>query len=317
MLLPPTSTSILHYEENVDAPLCHCRRRHSDNPGRSSSAPRPFVSTKGSEHDTILAGKTALVTGASSGLGVAFAHELAVRGANLVIAARREERLRQVASDLHNRHGVTITEVPLDLSDAAARTSLFDRLVASGTIIDVLVNNAGRGAFGDFLTIPWHSERDLLEVDVLALVHLTKLFVPGMISRGFGYVLNLASTASFQPTPLQATYGAAKAFVLSLSEAISYELRGTGVSVTAVCPGPTDTEFFAIGGRGPTAFEKRSLMRSDRVARLAVHAALKCRRSVVPGASNRIGALAGRFLPRSISLPVVERLLRPNPPARS
>ncbi len=275
------------------------------------------MSTKRSANARSFAGKTALVTGASSGLGVAFAHELAGRGAHLLIAARREERLRQVASDLRDRYGATVTEVPVDLSDAAARTSLYDRFAANGTIIDVLVNNAGRGAFGDFLSIPWHSERELLEVDVLALVHLTKLFVPAMVSRRFGYVLNLASTASFQPTPHQATYGAAKAFVLSLSEAMGYELRGTGVSVTAVCPGPTDTEFFAVGGRGPTAFEKHSLMRSEQVARLSVDAALRGRRSIVPGASNTIGALAGRLLPRGVSLPVVERLLRPNSQATS
>ena len=240
----------------------------------------------------------ALVTGASSGIGADVARELAVRGAHLVLVARREERLRALADELEKAHGVRTRVVAMDLAAPEAPRLLHEQMTREGIAVDVLVNNAGFGVFGPFLDVPWERDRQMLELDVLALVHLTKRFASDMRARGFGRVLQVASIGAFQPSPTYATYSAAKAFVQSFGEALACELRGTGVSVTVVSPGVTETEFFAVAGQQRSLFQRLTVMSSAKVARSAVRALERGRPLVVPGFANAMTAWSMRLLPR-------------------
>jgi hypothetical protein len=257
-----------------------------------------------------LRGRWSLVTGASSGLGVDFARELAARGSNLVLVARREERLQVVAAELRQRHRVEAEALAADLAAPGAPQQLFDHLQQAGRQVDVLVNNAGLGLYGPFLEIPWQREAGMLQLDVVALVHLTRLFVPGMRQRGFGRVLQVSSVGAFQPTPLYASYSAAKAFVLSYGEALNFELRGTGVSCTVVAPGITATEFLQVSGQTATLYQRLMLMTSAEVARVGVRALLRGRGSVVPGLANKLGAFSMRFMPRRLAAAVAWLTMR-------
>jgi uncharacterized protein len=236
--------------------------------------------------DAILAGKTALVTGASSGLGVDFARELARRGSNLVLVARREERLKQLQGELQAAHRVKVMVVTLDLGDPQAPQVLFDHLKAQGTTIDVLVNNAGFGVFGMELEIPWDKTRQMLMLDIVALTHLTKLFARDMVQRKLGYILQVASIGAYQPSPTYAAYSAAKSYVRSFSQALNYELRGTGVSSTVISPGVTATEFLQVSGQRTTWYQRALMMTSADVAAIGIRAMLKRKYSVVPGFLN-------------------------------
>jgi short-subunit dehydrogenase len=249
---------------------------------------------------TDLQGRCALVTGASSGLGADFARELAARGCRLVLAARREERLRALAEELRAAHGVEARVEAVDLADGAAREALQARLLAAGLEVDVLVNNAGFGVFGEFLAIPWERERQMLELDVVALVHLTKLFAPGMVARGRGWILQVASIGAYQPTPTYASYSAAKAFVLSFGEALAFELRRTGVRVTVVSPGVTATEFLQVAGQRTALYQRLAMMQSPAVARAGVRAMLRGTPSTVPGLVNKVPAFLMRLTPRRL-----------------
>lgn len=249
-----------------------------------------------------LAGRTALVTGASSGLGIEFARQLAQRGASLVLVARREERLRTVQAELQSRFSQGCEIIPLDLSVEDTPRRLFDQLKTAGQQIDVLVNNAGFGLHGRFADIPWDKQRQMLQVDLIALTHLTKLFVQDMLPRRYGYILQVASIGAYQPTPTYAAYAAAKSFVLNFSHAIHYELRGSGVSVTTVSPGVTATEFLQIAGQSPTLFQRLTMMSSRDVARIGVDAMLRRRASVVTGWFNAAAVrLMYHLLPRSLA----------------
>jgi hypothetical protein len=240
----------------------------------------------------------ALVTGASSGIGADFARELAARGAHVVLVARREDRLRALAEELERAHGVRTRVLASDLAKPDAPRALHDRLRGEGIAVDVLVNNAGFGVYGPFLDVPWERERQMLELDVLALVHLTKLFAADMRARGFGRVLQVASIGAFQPSPTYAAYSAAKAFVQSFGEALACELRGTGVTVTVVSPGVTDTEFFAVAGQQRSLFQRLTVMPSAKVARIGIRALERGRPLVVPGFANALTAWSMRLLPR-------------------
>ena len=182
-----------------------------------------------------LAGKWALITGASSGFGVDFAKQLAAKGMNLVLVARREDNLRAVADEVAQAHGVQVVPVALDLAAPDAPPRLFDMTKAAGHDITVLINNAGFGLYGRFTDLAWEREQEMIDIDITALVHLTKLYAADMAARKNGYILQVASVGAFQPSPLYAVYGAAKAFVLSFGEAVDYELAG-GVSVTTTAP---------------------------------------------------------------------------------
>jgi short-subunit dehydrogenase len=255
---------------------------------------------------------TALVTGASSGIGAAMARELADRGYSIVLVARREERLRSLADDLASEHGVTAEVIAADLGDPAERDRLDAELRGGGRSVEVLVNNAGFGLQADFATSPRERMLDMVRVNVEAVVDLTGRFIGQMVERGRGSVINVASMAAFQPLPGSAVYAASKSFVLSFSEAIRTELRGSGVTVTAVCPGPVKTEFTEVAGVG--GVEDRTpgavWMSAEQIARHAVDGAAHDKRVVVPGFLNRAGALAGQHSPRSVALPLIGRVWR-------
>jgi short-subunit dehydrogenase len=260
--------------------------------------------------DKVLAGKTALVTGASSGLGVDFARELAQRGCNLVLVARREERLKQVQAELQAAHGVKVMVVTLDLGEPQAPQLLHDHLKAQQTPIDVLVNNAGFGVFGMELEIPWDKTRQMLMLDIVALTHLTKLFARDMVQRRSGYVLQVASIGAYQPSPTYAAYSAAKSYVRSFSQALNYELRGTGVSSTVISPGVTATEFLEVSGQRKTAYQRAMMMTSAQVAAIGVRAMLQRRYSVVPGFLNWLAAVLTMITPDPINAAAAYRLMK-------
>jgi short-subunit dehydrogenase len=257
---------------------------------------------------TTLSGRHALVTGASSGLGADFARELAGRGAGLTLVARREDRLRTLQGELA-AHGADIEVVALDLNDAGAPDQLLRAAEASGRPVDVLVNNAGFGLYGAFSELDWERERAMLELDMIVPVHLTKLFLPGMLERRSGWVLNIASTGAYQPSPLYASYSAAKSFILNFTEALSYELRGSGVAATALSPGIVATEFLQVSGQQATRYQRLTMMDSPTVARIGVEAMLKGRPSLVPGRFNAASVWSNRLLPRRVSAALANRLM--------
>ena len=258
----------------------------------------------------MLSGKTALVTGASSGLGVDFARELAHRGANIVLVARREDRLKQLQGELQGQYGIKAMAVALDLGDPQAPQMLYDHLKAQKTPIDILVNNAGFGLFGMELEIPWEKTRQMLTLDIVALTHLTKLFARDMVARRSGYILQVASIGAYQPSPTYAAYSAAKSYVRSFSQALNYELRGTGVSSTVISPGVTATEFLQVAGQRKTWYQKALMMTSAEVAAIGVRAMLKRKYSVVPGFLNWLSALFTTVTPDPINAAVAYRAMK-------
>jgi hypothetical protein len=253
--------------------------------------------------------RTALITGASAGIGVELAKELARRGHGVTLVARREARLRALAEELTAATGVRAEVIAADLSDDAARAVLATTVAERGLTVDVLVNNAGFSTMGPVHLSDPAREVAMIRTDVEAVAHLCSTFVPGMVERGRGAVLNVASTAAFQPLPGQAGYGACKAFVLSYSRAMGQELRGKGVSVTALCPGPVDTEFAEAAGitEGEAADALPSFMwvTAADVAAQAVAAMDRGRDVVIPGTSNRVVAAFAQVMPRRLLLPVL------------
>ena len=257
---------------------------------------------------TRLQGRHALVTGASSGLGADFARELARRGVHLTLVARREDRLRSLQRELAPG-GAEVEVVALDLTAAGAPDRLLDAVGVRRRPVDVLVNNAGFGLYGPFSELDWERERAMLELDMIVPVHLTKLFLPGMLERRRGWILNVASIGAYQPSPLYASYSAAKSFVLNFTEAISYELRGSGVTATALSPGIVATEFLQVSGQQATRYQRRAMMDSPTVARIGVDAMLKGRPSLVPGRLNAASVWSNRLLPRRVSAALAHRLM--------
>lgn len=256
-----------------------------------------------------LKGRTALVTGASSGLGIDFARELAARGADLVLVARREDRLREVADELKRDHGVQVSVVSADLADSATPAMLHQTIGAQQRI-DILVNNAGLGIYGEELDIEWERSRQLLQVDVVALAQLTKLFARDMRDNGWGRILQVASIGAYQPAPSYAAYAAAKAFVLHFGEALNVELRGTGVSCTVVSPGVAATEFHEVAGQRHNWFTRMTIMPPARVAAAGIRAMLRGRSSTVPGWMNRLMVFAVRFTPRWLQARASQWMMR-------
>jgi short-subunit dehydrogenase len=252
----------------------------------------------------------ALVTGASGGIGAELARELARHGHDLVLAARSVAPMEALAVELRER-GAAATVIAADLSKPGAAASLADEIARSGLAIDVLVNNAGLGAAGRFDRGDPARIGEILQVNIVALTELTRLLLPGMIARGRGRVMLVASVAGFQPGPRMAAYFASKAYVLSLGEALAYELRGTGVSVTVLCPGATATNFFTVAGADNSVMARRlrRMMRAEDVARLGYFGLARGRRVVITGAMNRLLALAGRYVPHRITLPVTDLLM--------
>src|SRR5437016_3574206 len=252
----------------------------------------------------------ALVTGASSGIGTDLARELARDGHDLVLTARRVAPMERLAAELET-WGAASVVIPADLSKPGGGAALAGAIEARGLTVDVLINNAGLGAVGRFDLTDQVRIDEILQVNIVALTELTRLILPGMVARGRGRVMLVASTAAFQPGPGMALYFATKAYVLSFGEAISEELRGTGVTVTTLCPGPTATNFAEIAGSSELAFfysAARQVMSAAAVARLGYRGLKSGRPVVITGLLNRIVALGGRFAPHPISLRVTKVL---------
>ncbi|RMH50076.1 MAG: SDR family oxidoreductase [Bacteroidetes bacterium] len=250
--------------------------------------------------------ETVLITGASSGIGLELARLFAADGSDLVLVARREAALQRLAADLQARHGITAHVAPHDLADPAAPQALYDRLAGQGVTVDVVVNNAGFGAHGAVAELDLSRQLAMIQVNVTALTHLTRLFLPGLLARNRGGVLNVASTAAFQPGPYMAVYYATKAYVLSFTEALAEEVAETNLTVTCLCPGPTDTGFADEAGMAASRLFRLGAMEARTVARRGYEAFRDGRVVAIPGLKNKAGAAGVRFLPRA----VVRRLVR-------
>jgi len=253
----------------------------------------------------------ALVTGASSGIGAEIARRLAERGHGVVLVARREDRLRELANELADRYGVRAEALAADLETQSGRDAMANALEALGLEIEILVNNAGFGDSGHVHKAEREKLVRMVRLNCEAVTDLQARYVPAMVGRRRGAVINVASMAAFQPIPATATYAASKAFVLSLSEATSEELAGTGVGVTAVCPGPVKTEFGAVANveASEQSVPEAFWTPVERVAAEAVSGAENGKRVVVPGGFlNRVGSLAGQHAPRAVALPFMRRL---------
>jgi short-subunit dehydrogenase len=252
----------------------------------------------------------ALVTGASGGIGLALAERFAEGGHDVVLVARNGPRLAEVGRELEGRYGIRSTVLPADLADPEAPRALARAAAERGLAIDYLVNNAGFGLRGSFATTDIARELEMLQLNVVALTHLTKLFLPGMLERARGGVLNVASTAAFVPGPGTAVYSASKAYVLSFSESLAVELQGTGVNVTALCPGPTRTSFAATAGmESSRLFRSGSVMEAGPVARAGYDGLMKGKPVVLTGLSNRLMVQSLRVSPRRAVARIAKALI--------
>ncbi|XID90395.1 SDR family NAD(P)-dependent oxidoreductase [Paenibacillaceae bacterium WGS1546] len=255
-------------------------------------------------------GKLAVVTGASSGIGEAYARELAARGCHVVLVARSKDKLEALAGEIKRKHGVQAYALPSDLSRAGAPRQLAESIAELGLAVDILINNAGFGTYGRFEDMDSEREQEEIMLNTAALVDLTHRFLPGMLGRKDGIVVNVASMASFVPCAYSAVYGASKAFVLSFSEALWAETRGRGVRVLALCPGATDTGFFdAVGSRDMAAGS--ALSTPENVVQAGFRGIDRERSYIVDGRNNYMAAQMGRFFPRRRVALIMERMSRP------
>lgn len=254
----------------------------------------------------------AFITGASSGIGLELAKVFARNGYNLVLVARNQKAMNRLAAELHHSYGTKAIVLPKDLSTPNAADELFRVLRKKKVSVDVLVNDAGFGTFGLFVESDIRNELHLLQVNIAALTHLTQLFAGEMIKRGEGKILNVASTAAFQPGPMMSTYYASKAYILSFSEALATELRGTGVIVSCLCPGLTATEFHKRAHMRNVYLVRRTfMMGAAPVAEIAYKGLMRGKRVIIPGLLNKIGTIAVRVMPRMLTLAIVQFLHKP------
>jgi short-subunit dehydrogenase len=244
---------------------------------------------------------TTLITGASAGLGERFALEVAAQGQDVILVARRAERLEQLAQTIRGRHGVSAEVFVSDLGAPGAPAKLMADIAARGLMVDTLINNAGFGARGNFAEIARDEQARMIDLNCRALMELSHAVLPGMIQRGTGGILNIASTAAFQPGPWMTVYYATKAFVLSFSEGLHEEVVGQGVHVSALCPGPTRTEFAEVADMGDSALFKRFASDAESVVRDGLRALAANRAVKVSGAMNSVMAASIRFTPRGIA----------------
>lgn len=254
-------------------------------------------------------GKWALVTGASAGIGEAIAVELAEAGVNLILTARRRERLDALAERLRLAHSIQVQVIVADLVQSEAPQQIFDATEGMGTEVELLVNNAGFGGYGEFLRSDLDRETTMVQVNCTAVVHLTRLFLPRMAARRHGDVMIVSSMASFQPVPYLATYAATKAFDRLLAEALAEEAKHFGVRVSALCPGPTESEFGQVAGARPE--DNRKSQSAKEVAQRGLEGQARGRSWVIPYFKGQLMAFVLRFLPRRQINRLVERVFRP------
>jgi short-subunit dehydrogenase len=250
---------------------------------------------------------TALITGASGGIGAAFARQLAALGKDLILVARSEDKLNALARDLASQHAVQAHVIVADLARPGSASDLYAETERLGLAVDLLVNNAGFAKAGAFSELPFDVQADMVRLNVNALTELTRLYLPAMRQRGRGGVINVASNAAFQPTPFVAVYGATKAYVLSFSEAIAEEVAADGVTVMALCPGATATDFHDTAE--VWVQEQSSMPTPDEVVAAGLRAFARGRRSFLHGATNQLTAIASRFLPRRLVVHLTARVM--------
>lgn len=255
-------------------------------------------------------GRWALITGASGGMGADFARQLAARGYNIFLTARRQKEMEELARDIHTSY--LDTQIKIISGDLGLKSFRAELLKATLDMnIEVLINNAGFGAYGEFDRIPDDDEEAMINLDVIALVHLTKAFAARMKTQGKGYILETASIGAFQPCPLYGSYAASKAFVLSYGLAVRQELKGSGVNLTVLCPGVTRTGFFTAAKQNTLSkFQKSSMADSATVVSGALTALFKNKAVYVPGFANRVNAFATRFVSRPFSAMIAQKLMR-------
>jgi uncharacterized protein len=256
-------------------------------------------------------GKWALVTGASAGIGVAIARELASHGAKLILTARRRDRIESLAAELADTHKAEIRTVVADLNDPAAAQQIYDATEGAGLTVDILINNAGLGHYGEFYKLDPEQEYSMVRVNCESVVRLSRLFIPRMVERRRGWMLVVASTASFQPIPYDAVYAATKVFDRFFALGLHEEVKRFGIKVTALCPGTTETEFFDVSGGGGVFRRLGGMQSADEVARKALLALARGRRTIVPNFKGAFFASLVRFVPTRSVTRILERALRP------
>jgi len=241
-----------------------------------------------------------LITGASGGIGLELARIHASKGDDLVLVARNGNRLAEIKSELESKFSISVRFLVRDLSVRYAAKKVFDEVSHHNIEIDYLINNAGFGDFGLFAECDWEKQEQMINLNIMALAHLTRLFLPGMISRGGGKILNVSSLAAFTPGPTMSVYFATKVFVLSFSEALNNELKEKGITVTALCPGSTESKFHEVALGDPKLVRERKMMSAQKVAEIGYNAMMKGNPVVIPGFKNSLLVFASRFVPRGV-----------------
>ena len=244
--------------------------------------------------------KTALITGASGGIGLELARIHASKGDDLVLVARSGDKLSEIKTEFEAKYNVSVRFMVKDLSMPHAAMKVFDEVTGHGIVVDYLINNAGFGDFGLFLESDWDKQESMINLNITALAHLTKLFLPGMVERGGGKILNVASLAAFTPGPTMSVYFATKAFVLSFSQALNNELKDKGITVTALCPGSVDTKFHEVALGDPGLVRERKMMSAVEAAEIGYQSMMNGKPVVIPGYKNSFLAFASRFAPREV-----------------
>ena len=254
--------------------------------------------------------KTVLITGASSGIGYEFAKIYAKKGYNLVITARRKNNLDRIKQELESFDtAICVDIIVLDLSKQNSAKELYEVVKQRGILIDILINNAGFGVYGNFIETDIEKEIDMIELNIKSLVVLTKLFLKDMVSRNNGTIINVASTAAFQPGPLMSVYYASKSFVLSFTEAIRNEVRDTNVNISVLCPGPTDTEFEKSASLEESSlFTKLKVMKPEKVAIIGYKGVNRNKSVIIPGILNNILITFNKIIPRALVINIVRKL---------
>jgi uncharacterized protein len=252
--------------------------------------------------------KTALITGASGGIGAELARVHASKGGDLVLVARTVKKLDEFREELIRKHKIKVHIIVKDLAEKDSVRELYDEVLAKGLEINFLINNAGFGDFGFFSDTDWRKQEKMINLNVTALTHLTRLFIPDMIRRGEGKILNVASTAAFQPGPTMSVYFATKAYVLSFSQAINNELRGHGITVTALCPGSTESDFHVVTMGDPGLVKERKMDSAIDVAEFGYRSMIKGKPVAIYGFKNVLMANAVRFFPREFIVSMARRI---------